>query len=49
MRNTIASLYDMGKMHGRVESGHVSGELRELIENSDIEDNPILMIATFKD
>lgn len=48
-RNTVAILYDIDRLHERAESGYISGKMKEIVENSNIEDNPVLMIATFKD
>ena len=46
--NVVFDILEMGKLKEKQANNKLSGELKTLVENSDVEDNPILMIAKVK-
>ncbi|RHJ80589.1 6-bladed beta-propeller [Parabacteroides sp. AM08-6] len=45
--NQIISIYEMGSLKDLLDKGFLSGKLKEVTEKASLEDNPVLLIATF--
>lgn len=43
----IVCFYEMEFLNRCKEAGHLSGELKEILKKAEVEDNPVLLIATF--
>ena len=46
--NVVFDILEMGRLKEKQANNKLSGELKTLVENSNVEDNPILMIAKVK-